>query len=240
MAKVQATKRKRTKKKNPELTCTHCGKNFVSELVLMRHNCTAKKRYLERNERHVLYAFYIFKRFFYLSFPGRREVTEEKFRKSRHYSSFVKFAKYILDINAVNPAMFIDYVITNLIPINKWCDSSVYEDYLRDLSKRETPDAALERNFVLMQKWANETGEDWTNFFRRIPPTQAVFWIRSGRISPWVLYTAPSAKELFARMSKEQIALVQDVVDPKFWQVKLADNREEVSTITSILQEAGL
>ena len=106
--------------------------------------------------------------------------------------------------------------------------------------KVKTPDSAIERNFMLMQQWSRETGEDWRDFFRKVQPTLATLWIKAGRISPWVLYTAPSASSLFERMSAEQVAIIHKVIDPVFWNKRLESELETVRTICEILEEVGL
>lgn len=221
-------------------TCTHCGRAFQKERTLMSHMCAQKQRYLDRDEKHVKLAFTIFRRFWALNYKSAKEKTYDDFAKNQFYTAFVKFARYLLDINAVNPNAFVEFILKMGLPIDKWHSAVVYDTYLRELVKKESPDAAIERNFRLMEHWAADTGEDWTDFFRKIEPGRAMLWIRSGRISPWVMYTADSADDLFGRFTAEQMSLVEDALDPVFWQRKLAENAEEVAAIRSVLKEVGL
>lgn len=221
-------------------TCGYCKRSFQLERVFAKHMCAQKQRFLDRDEKHVKLGFWIFERFYAIQYRYQKPRTYDHFVKSQFYTAFVKFARYLLDINAVHPQQFVEFVIVNQVHIDKWQSPVVYETYLRELNKKETPDAALERNFLLMHQWALENDEEWTDFFRKVPPPLAVLWIRSGRISPWVIYTASSAADLFARLSEEQMKLIQQALDPSFWETKLKQNADDVAAIRTTLQEAGI
>lgn len=223
-----------------QFPCPYCSKSFVREKSLFAHMCAQKQRHVDREEKYVKLGFMVFQRFYDLHYKSSKPRTYEDFSKSQFYGAFTKFGKYLLQINAVNPNAFIEFLLKSGLKIDQWHLAPVYELYLRELSKRETPDAALERNFRVMERWATEYDEDWTNFFRKVAPAEAVLMITAGRISPWVLYTAQSSEDLFARMSPEQIELIQPALDPAFWSRKLEDHHQEVEAIRSVLEEAGI
>lgn len=202
--------------------------------------CDKKQRYLSRDEKHVKLGFRAYQMFYEINYRNVKSRSFEDFMTSKHYLDFVRFGRYLLDIKAVNAFGFIEFIMKTAIPVHKWQSPVVYETYVRELNKKESPSAALERNFLLMQEWSVETGEEWTEFFRKVQPTLATLWIRSGRISPWVLYTASSAADLLGRMSEEQINLVHQVLEPKFWQAKLDANQTEVESIREELEAAGI
>jgi hypothetical protein len=225
---------------SPKFSCSFCSRSFRYEAHLVGHSCRDKERFFEKDEKYAKLAFRVFQRFHEISYKSTKQQTWEQFSKSRHYTCFINFGKYLTDVNAVNPQTFVDFLIKKMVPIDRWTSPVVYETYLRDLNKRESADAAMERNFLLMQQWAVENGEVWTDFFRKVPPALAVLWIRSGRVSPWVLYTAPSAQELLARLSNEQVALIEPALDPVFWQAKLGRHAADVEFISETLADAGL
>lgn len=186
------------------------------------------------------FGFFAYQRFYAIMMRGQKPPDYDNFMKSQFYTAFVKFGRHVLDINAINPTEFIDFLIKAEVKVDSWTHQSVYATYLRELSKRESADAALERNLLLMQQWAVETGHAWTDYFRLVPAPLAVMQIRSGRISPWVLYTAGSGLELLGRFTPEQMALVQQSIDPEFWSAKLERHAEDVDVIRAALDEAGL
>jgi hypothetical protein len=202
--------------------------------------CEQKRRWLDQDTKHVKLGFSVFKRFHDANYRGRKEKTFDDFMKSQFYAAFTRFGRYLLNLNAINPKGFIEFLIRTEVKLDRWESPLVYETYIRELNKKETPEAAIERNFLLMQQWANDTGEPWVDFFRKISPALATQWIRSGRISPWILFTASSATDLFSRLSEEQLGLVQQNIDPDFWGVKLRRAQEDVDFIRSALDDAGL
>lgn len=247
---LKPTNASRGRKKAPPLqtdnpvddfTCNFCKKTYVTERAYLTHLCSLKQRYLDRDLQHVKMAYAIYQHWWTVSYGAKRGMkrTYDDFMRSRQYMDFVRFGRYLREIDAINPMAFVDYLIRGGAKISDWQKPSVYEVYLRDLTRRETPTAAIERNILLMEQWATRSGEQWTDFFRKIAPALAVTWIRSGRISPWVLYTAPSADALFSRLSDEQIALIESYIDPVFWRKKLDEHKEDKNHIEEILADAG-
>lgn len=200
--------------------------------------CSIKERDSRKEDKVSRMAFRVFARFY--EFSSRQQKTWNDFIRSRYYNDFYRVGKYIIDINAVNTPQFIEFLVRSSLPIQDWTKPPVYETYIRELNKKETPEAAVERNVFLMQQWATETGNHWADFFRKISPAQATMWIKAGRISPWVLYITPSAAGLFERMSPEQLDMVRGYLDPKFWEIKLQRHQEDVEYLRKVLEEAGV
>jgi hypothetical protein len=225
---------------DPDFKCPYCTKSFKREKTLFAHMCPKKQRHIDREERFVKIGFLTFQKFYALHYKSAKPRSYDDFANSQFYTAFTKFGKYLLAINAVNPNGFVEFLLKSGLEIDRWQAPPVYELYLRELTKKETADAALERNFQVMERWATEYGEPWTEFFRKVAPSEAVLMIQAGRISPWVLYTANSASELFARMSSEQMTLIQSALDPQFWERKLSDHADEVDAIRTVLEEVGL
>jgi len=225
------------KKCPEEFKCEFCNKIFKYEKVFIKHICEKKKRFDDKNQKYFNLAFQFYNSMYA---KKRKPKTIDDFINSRLYNAFIKFSKYVIDINVINPSFFVKFLLDNNIKIDDWTLPNVYDLYIRELTKLETASAALERNFKLMEQWEIETSNKWTDFFRKIDTTLAVLWIRSGRISPWVLYTASSSNELLSRMTSEQIKLIQNSLDPIFWEEKLKKEQDEVIYIQKILEEVGL
>lgn len=219
--------------------CEYCKKEFTDERYLIVHSCEKKRRHLWKDEKYIKLGFIAYQKFYVYAMKTKKPKTYDQFADSKYFTSFTKFGKHILDINAVDPEGFIDFVIRNNVKIGDWCIDYVYETWVRELGKKESPDRALERSILLMEQWSRDTGENWVDFFRNVNPILATNWIKSGRISPWLLYTG-FGDALFSRMSDEQLGMVAEVIDPKFWAKKIALNKDEVSNFKSILKEAGL
>jgi hypothetical protein len=236
----QSPKAKEQSPKTELYTCDFCKKSYKQEKSFLLHMCEQKRRWLDQDSKAVKLGFQVFQRFHEINYKGQRVKTYEDFMKSNFYTAFTKFGRYLLHLNAINPKAFIDFLIRTEVKLSMWESPLVYEKYIRELNKKESPEAAIERNFLLMQQWANDNDEVWTDFFRKVEPAQAALWIKSGRISPWILFTASSASDLLARLSDEQLTMVQSNIDPDYWKIRLDLSAREVAIIREQLDEAGL
>lgn len=219
--------------------CEYCHKSFTNELILLNHSCEKKRRFLWKDEKYIRYGFYAYQKFYKISMNRKKEKTYEEFANSSYFTSFTKFGKYLLDINAVEPELFVEFIIKANIKLSDWVKPYVYELWIRELNKKESPERAVERNILLMEQWSKDYNEPWFDFFRKVNTNLATKWIKSGRISPWLLYSG-YGDSLFCRMSNEQLEMILDVIDPIFWNKKIALNKKEVETFKNILDEVNL
>lgn len=219
--------------------CEYCKKEFTDERYLIAHSCEKKRRYFWKDEKYIKLGFFAYQKFYSYAMKTKKPKTYPDFAESKYFTSFTKFGKHILDINAIEPEGFIDFVIKHNIKIGDWCKDYVYETWIRELGKKESPDRALERSIMLMTQWSIDTGKPWIDFFREVNTILATNWIKSGRISPWLIYTG-FGDPLLSRMSDEQLVMVSEVIDPVFWAKKISLNKSDVENFKSILKEAGL
>jgi hypothetical protein len=219
-------------------TCEFCNKSFSREKTLVVHVCEKKRRALAKDEVAVKTSFYAYSRF--LELNKKEKQTYDQFCQSNFYNAFVKFGTYIHAIKAIDPEQFIDYVLKSGIKLDNWAKDSTYKKYVIELIKKEPVEKAIERNIALLNKWAEDNDESWRNFFKVITPALATNLIIVGRISPWLLYNCDTAHFLFDRMTPEQMKLIDEYIDPKFWNIKFKTNLTDVNFIRSVLTEAGI
>lgn len=222
--------------------CEFCKREFHDEKNLINHSCEKKRRWFKKDDPHCRLGFMAWSRFYELSHSGGSKMKNnyKEFINSRYYNAFINFGKHIIDVNAIEPNKFIDFVIKNNLPIDKWTHDFVYEQYIRELTKKETPEQALERMILLMQQWSMQTGEPWQDFFRKINTNLAVQLTQSGRISPWLLYTIDSALDLIDRCSLEQQEMIKQFAPVAQWKIKFMKNREAIEWIKKTMRDAGV
>jgi len=223
--------------------CEFCKRSFVKELSLINHSCEKKRRWFQRDDPHARLGFLAWSRFYELNHFGKAKNfnhSHRNFIDSQYYIAFVKFGKHMRDLNAVEPAKFIDYVIKNNLPLDKWTYDFVYEQYIRELTRNESGEDALERNIMLMNEWSIQSNEGWTDFFRKVNPNQAVAWIRSGRISPWVLYNVDSSVDFFERCNPEQLGMIKEYAAPGPWKIRFLKNKDTCDFIHKTLKDNGM
>jgi hypothetical protein len=207
---------------------------------MLAHACEKKRRWLSRDEKCYKMAFLTFRKFYDVNFRSMRPRIYEDFMTSSHFTAFVKFGKYLLEIQAINPDAFVEFLLKVQVPMKNWTVGFVYEQYIRELNKRESVENAVERNILLMQQWEMDSGLPWTEFFKHVSTNKATAYIRSGRLSPWVLYTASTSHELLTRLSEEQMTMIEQYVDPRFWQRKFTEQPDDTKFIKELLLEAGI
>jgi hypothetical protein len=231
----------REPKEQPKYQCDFCDKVFVRESGLMLHACTKKKRWMLKDEKYVKLGFFAYQRFYFLSYSAssKREKSYKDFISSQYFLAFTAFAKYLLSISAIDQEGFIDFLIKNNAKLDHWTDERYYEEWIREVGKKEPLYQALERNILLAESWAKKTGELWTDFFRKINPQLATQWLKAGRISPWLIYSEVGAP-LIARLTDEQLDIISNIIEPDFWAKKIQTNSEELLDIIKVLKDAGM
>jgi len=219
--------------------CQYCEAKFKSERTIMIHVCEPKRRYMNKDEKYSRLAFHAYSRFYELTqaVGGR---TFDDFAKSKFYLGFTKFGMHIININAVNPEDFIDFVIRNSVKLDRWCSDSVYETYIQELNRKESADRAVERSILLMQKWGADYDRPFSRFFKEVSKPLAIHYITSGRLSPWVIFNCDSGAELIDSFSDQELIMINEYLEPSFWTRKFEIRREDVQFVKMILKKAEI
>lgn len=236
---MAAAKKRTPKVVEPEIKCEFCKKVFVKENALLRHTCEMKRRWLWRDEKYIRFGFRCFQKFYEISMRVKKTKTYEDFMGSQYFTAFTGFGRYILDINAIEPEGFVEYLIREQVQLRDWQQPVWYERWVRELAKKEEPQKAIERNILLMEQWSRDTGEPWQDFFRKVSPALATRWIQTGRISPWLLYT-DAGNQLFERLSDEQLMMIKEWINPLYWSDKVKRHKTDMDFIRVLLKEAGV
>mgnify|MGYP000005035485 CR=1 FL=1 len=220
--------------------CKFCGKSFAREKTLTVHLCEPKRRWINKDEKYARLALLAYNRFYKLTQAASKEKTYDDFMKSQYYLGFTKFGKHIININAISPETFIDFVINNSVPLDKWCSDSVYETYIRELNKKETAERAVERGILLMEQWGREHDRPYNVFFREISRPRLIHWIKSGRISPWIIFNCDSGTGAMSELTNHELNMVNEYLEPTFWTRKFSTRKDDVQFVQMILEKAGL
>ena len=220
--------------------CQYCNAKFKSERTLMVHVCEPKRRWMNKDEKYSRLAFYAFNRFYELTYAVGKPIDFDMFAKSKFYLGFTKFGKHIININAINPEEFIDFVIQNSVKLDKWTSDTVYNTYIQELNRKESADRAVERSILLMQKWGEEYERPFNKFFKEVSKPLAIHYIKSGRISPWVIFNSDNGAELIDSFSDEELIIINDYLEPAFWSRKFNARVEDVQFVKMILNKAGI
>ena len=211
-----------------QLECRFCGKAFQKESTLVAHMCEPKRRILAENDRPNRIGYNAWLIFRKLMTPSAKKTpTYEDFTKNKYYTTFVKLGKRIVDLSIPEPDNFVKYLVMNSVKFSNWGKDFVYEMYIREMTKKETIQRAAERTVLLMQQWGMDQQQDWKKFWTNVSTTQALHWIRVGRLSPWVMLGTEQGKGLLNRFDQHQLQEATGYIELDPWRIRIARNKDE-------------
>ena len=219
--------------------CQYCKKDFIKESSLVVHSCEPRRRRQEQSERGVQLGLQAYLKFFELTQGSARLKTFDDFADSPYYRAFVKFGRYCVDIRAINPARFIEYVLKQNKKIDHWCRDSIYTEYLLDYLRVENVNDALARAIEFGITWQEQTSNPAHDCLRYGNSNAMCHAITTGRISPWIIYNSESGQQFLSELSTEQIAMIWPYVDSDFWMKKFQDYPADQEYTKDILTKAG-
>jgi hypothetical protein len=222
-----------------EYRCEFCERSFRTERTLLAHVCEQKKRSQERTDPVGQLAFMSYQRFYQLT-QGGKERTWDQFAKSPYYQAFIKFARYMRQVDAVNPLLFIDWVIKQQVKLDHWARDTTYTKYLLEYIKSEGADSAIERSFTTMQKWADEQSSSFEHYLRYANPNRIATDLSNGRVSPWILWATKSGRELLGKLNEDQLNVIAGVIDPDHWKRRIKDWPVDMETVKYACTAAGI
>lgn len=206
----------------------------------MNHPCAGVFRIAQRQNKDVQVGYLAFTSFYAKKLKHKNVPTIENFEKSKFYTTFVKFGRYVISNDIPDRTKFIDWLIMSDFRVDDWTKPVVLAKWTTEFTRTESYDKAIERCLDLFNKWAAENGAEYQNFFKEIRPSRAVSWILSGKLSPWSLYIFKSAVSLLDRLDDEQMKLIETTIDPVIWKKKLSLVKSEINTYTQEFEKLGL
>jgi len=220
-------------------TCQFCQKDFIKESSLAVHSCEPRRRRQEQSERGVQLGLQAYLKFYQLTQGSAKLKTFDDFADSPYYRAFVKFGRYCVDIQAINPARFIEYVLKQNKKIDHWCRDSIYTEYLLDYLRVENVNDALSRSIEFGITWQEQTSNPAHDCLRYGNSNTMCHAITTGRISPWIIYNSESGQQFLSELSSEQIAMIWSYIDSDFWMKKFQDYPADQEYAKDILIKAG-
>jgi hypothetical protein len=220
--------------------CEYCNKGFAKEGTLQVHMCEQKNRHLQKNEKRVQYGYHAFVRFYQISANFSGTKTYDEFCKSTFYNAFVKFGSFISNVKPLYPEKYIDWTLKSGVKIDKWCDDALYEKYVLELVFKENVETALERTVNTMAAWAEENNSAWNHYFYYVNVNRAVWHIKDGKISPWIILNCDSGKTLLKKFTDEQLSLIYSVMDPLKWSIKFKKYPADLTLVKTVIAQAKL
>jgi hypothetical protein len=221
-------------------TCKFCHKTFTKESSLVVHTCERKRRWAQEKEKGTQFGLMAYLKFYELTQGSAKTKSYADFVDSSYYSAFVKFGNYIVQVNAVNPAAFIEWIIKSGKKLDQWTKDAFYDEYLHHYLRREHPQDAIERALKEMQEWADENNSQFNHYFKYANSNKVCYHINNGRISPWVIFNCATGVAFLESLNEEQLTLIYHIIDPEYWQKKFIDYLADAEWVKDILEKAGM
>jgi hypothetical protein len=146
-------------------------------------------------------------------------------------------------IRVINFASFTDWLLKNNKKLDHWHKDSLYEEWLSEYIRKESPQDALERALREMQEYADDHTElknGFREYFRFGNGNRICHHIVTGRISPWIVFNCTTGVEFLDGLDAGQTQIVLPWLDPEFWQKKFKDYLADTEWVKDILSKAGL
>jgi hypothetical protein len=161
--------------------------------------------------------------------------------KSPYYNAFVKFGSFVSNVKPLYPERYVDHVVTSGVKLDHWCKEELYEKYAIDLIKKEGVQTALERSVTTMMEWADEQEQaPWNHYFLHISLNRAVWHIKDGKISPWLVLNCKTGKEMLGKMNDEQLNMIFHIMDPTHWAMRFRRQSSDVELVKEVVKESKL
>lgn len=225
---------------NKQFICKYCNGKFTKEKTLSVHICEQKRRALAQHEKHVILAFDAYTRFYNITQQSTIPKTYEDFCRSPYYNGFVKFGSFVSNVNPLYPDYFIDFVVRSGVKLDHWCRDELYENYVVDLIKKESVETALQRSINQMIEWAENNQAQWNHYFLYVSTSRAMYDIKDGKISPWLVLNCNSGKELLKKFNDEQLEYVSGIIDLPFWMSKFKKLPADVEFVKQVVRESKI
>lgn len=220
--------------------CQYCNNKFVKESTLMVHLCEQKRRALAQNEKHVVLGFQTYDRFYKRTQNFKGVKTYADFSKSPYYNAFVKFGSFLSNVKPLYPERFIDFVINSGTKLDRWCSDDLYDQYVIDLIKTESVETALERSIKHMVDWGEANNAQWNHYFSYVSLSRAMFDMKDGKISPWLVLNSNTGKTMIKKFDDVQLTVVSSTLDIPYWLTKFKKNPDDVALVKTIVKESNL
>jgi len=211
----------------------------MKESSLAVHSCEPRRRHMEKDEAGVRLGFMSYLKFYELTQGSARLKTYDDFCESPYYRAFVKFGRYCVDIRAVNPARFVEWVLKQNKKIDHWCRDTIYTEYLIDYLRVENVNDALARAMEFGIEWAEKSGHPAEDCLRYGNTNTMVYAVTAGRISPWILYNCESGQRFLSELDATQISMIWPYVDSEVWMKTFGDYVADQEYVREMLQKAG-
>jgi len=219
--------------------CEHCQREFTNERTVLKHVCEPKRRYLQRGDQYVRLGLRAFQMFYDSMYKGIMK-THDEFDKSKFYTAFTKFGRYCLYTKVIDIESYTAWLIKHQMKLDEWSKDEVYAIWLKEYLRSENAEHAIKRSLNHMQQWTDSKQIPLKDYFREIHPNVFLHDIYSGRVSAWLILNSDSGLNALGKLTDEQLAYVNSMVDPQFWTIRFKRSPGDLTFAKEVVEVAQL
>jgi hypothetical protein len=198
----------------------------------LAHICEEKRRFQQKDILHCRLGYQAFSSMY--KKISNTKKTEEEFRKSTYYLACVRWGRFVIDVNCIDSNAYLNWLLAQNIPIDKWNTDSVYDLWLPQYAILEMPWDAIGRSVNTMIEW---NSDDFYNYFLKAGDNRIIFDLTKNKISPWIIFLSSKGKSWLGKLDLVELKKIWPWIDPAKWGGNFEKYNEEKDIIIQFLNE---
>jgi hypothetical protein len=91
-----------------------------------------------------------------------------------------------------------------------------------------------------MVSWGETQGAQWNHYFLYVSLNRAMFDIKDGKVSPWILLNSNNGKAMLKKLNDQQLAVISNIIDLQFWLNKFKRMPADVELVKQVVKESNI
>lgn len=219
--------------------CQFCGTRFVHEQRYLKHRCKQMIRDEEFRTPTGQAAWSFYQK--WMKAHRRIPPKSSAFIKSQYYTSFMRFAKFVKNVQLPDVDMFIWLMKKEDISPTIWTNDQVYVLYLEFMDRKATPNKQAKITIKTLFALADALDCNVGDVFDHLLANEVIQLLRQRRLSPWILLNSGKFKQFFVnKTTTEERIVMESVIRPPYWAQKFKDCPEDVERMKLYVTELSL
>ena len=91
-----------------------------------------------------------------------------------------------------------------------------------------------------MMQWGESNNAQWNHYFLYVSLSRAVFDVRDGKVSPWLILNSKNGKEMLKKFNDEQLFAINVIMDIPFWLNKFKKLPADAELVRQVVKESNI
>lgn len=222
-----------------EWRCQRCKRVFVREHNFNNHVCRLSPGEIRKTDPLTQPAWEYYR--LWMTAKKRATPSVDTFVHSRLYTAFVDFVVFARKVKLVAPDRFIRLMVAKDFQPQMWTMDGVYMQYLDYIDTELTPLERVEISIDTLFAHANKHDVDISCVFEHTDPDDLIKWLRSQKVSPWLLLNSKKFAWYYANvLTAGHRDVLNSMVRADYWFDKTKQDPELTKQLKAIISELGL